>query len=286
MNDRHKLSRREALILPLAGGFGLSVDLAAAQQAQSNAAILVAYFSRTGNTRVIARQIRRAHRADIFEINPAEPYPEDYQEIVQQAERERRSGYEPPLTAAVPNIETYAAVFLGLPCAAQHSRHTAPVSSSQSHFGSTPNVKRRPASCGLSSRNGLSPRWSAAHPTFGGNWDRPSRLPEPSTPLGSDRRYSRRSYCVRRSADATGQNWRTNGPTVASAACPAASRAFHKGQMLISLSRDCCRGKGTEQCAAHSRLVPIAEAEDLVICTRIKLRPTSVIRGIPLIGRA
>ena len=115
MNDRHKLSRREALILPLAGGFGLSVDLAAAQQAQSNAAILVAYFSRTGNTRVIARQIRRAHRADIFEINPAEPYPEDYQEIVQQAERERRSGYEPPLAAAVPNIETYAAVFLGFP---------------------------------------------------------------------------------------------------------------------------------------------------------------------------
>ena len=62
---------------------------------------LVAFFSRTGNTRVIAGQIRRAHWADIFEIVPATPYPEDYQETVSQAQRERDSGFEPPLRETV-----------------------------------------------------------------------------------------------------------------------------------------------------------------------------------------
>src|SRR4051794_16412429 len=54
---------------------------------------LVAYFTRTGNTRVIAHQIRRALQADLFEIEPANPYPEEYEETVAQAARERDSGY-------------------------------------------------------------------------------------------------------------------------------------------------------------------------------------------------
>ena len=77
--------------------------------------MLVAFFTRTGNTAVIARQIRRALDADLFEIQPAEPYPEDYEETVAQATRERESGFEPPLAALVPNIERYETVFLGFP---------------------------------------------------------------------------------------------------------------------------------------------------------------------------
>jgi hypothetical protein len=69
--------------------------------------VLVAYFSRTGNTRVIAHQIRRAHGADIFEIEPADAYPDEYEATVRQAERESASGYEPPLRAGVPDIRAY-----------------------------------------------------------------------------------------------------------------------------------------------------------------------------------
>ena len=69
--------------------------------------MLVAYFTRTGNTRVIARQIRRALDADLFEIQPAEPYPEDYEETVAQATRERESGFESPLAALVEGVERY-----------------------------------------------------------------------------------------------------------------------------------------------------------------------------------
>ena len=77
--------------------------------------VLVAYFTRTGNTGVIARQIRRALSADLFEIQSNEPYPEDYEQTVSQAVRERDSGYRPPLKSSVPNISAYEVAFLGFP---------------------------------------------------------------------------------------------------------------------------------------------------------------------------
>jgi hypothetical protein len=66
-------------------------------------------------TRVVAGQIARAHRADLFEIVPAEPYPEDYRQMVEQAKRESDAGYEPPLKATVLDIGRYGVVFLGFP---------------------------------------------------------------------------------------------------------------------------------------------------------------------------
>ena len=77
--------------------------------------VLVACFTRTGNTRVIARQIRRALRADLFEIESDDPYPEDYEETVAQAVRERDSGYRPRLKTTIPDIKAYEVVFLGFP---------------------------------------------------------------------------------------------------------------------------------------------------------------------------
>jgi flavodoxin len=74
-----------------------------------------ACFTRTGNTRVIARQIRRALRADLFEIESDDPYPDDYEETVAQAVRERDTGYRPRLKTGVPDIKTYEVVFLGFP---------------------------------------------------------------------------------------------------------------------------------------------------------------------------
>jgi flavodoxin len=119
MIQSNRWSRREALktsiALPLITGLGIWADPSVAQQRPSNTKVLVAYFSRTGNTRVIANQIRRARGADLFEIQPVEPYPEDYAATVSQAQRERDTAYEPPLKASVPNIGAYDAVFLGFP---------------------------------------------------------------------------------------------------------------------------------------------------------------------------
>lgn len=119
MKQSRILTRREglkgALLLGLAANIGLATDGAEAQQAPSNGKVLVAYYTRTGNTQVVARQIRRALNANLFAIQTAEPYPEDYEETVSRAQKERDSGFEPPLAAMVPNFDSYKTVFLGFP---------------------------------------------------------------------------------------------------------------------------------------------------------------------------
>jgi flavodoxin len=77
--------------------------------------ILVVYFSRSGNTQVVAGVISRSLQAHLFEIEPAKPYPADYFETVEQARQERDSGYEPALKAQIPDIGAYQTIFLCFP---------------------------------------------------------------------------------------------------------------------------------------------------------------------------
>jgi flavodoxin len=93
----------------------LAAVSAAGRASAKNSSTLVAYFSRSGNTRVVAGLIQRARGADLFEILPAEPYPDDYLETVAQATRERDGGFEPPLAASVSNIAQYGTLYLGFP---------------------------------------------------------------------------------------------------------------------------------------------------------------------------
>ena len=105
------MSRRQAMALPLMAGINTTGSNARA----ADSSVLVAYFSRTGNTRLIATQIARALDATLFRIVPAQPYPDDYEAQVAQAENERERGYEPPLLETVPNLQIYETVFLGFP---------------------------------------------------------------------------------------------------------------------------------------------------------------------------
>jgi len=88
---------------------------AAGHASGKSSSTLVAYFSRSGNTRVVAGLIRRALDADLVEIQPAESYPDDYLETVAKATKERDRGFEPPLVAQVANIAQYDTVYLGFP---------------------------------------------------------------------------------------------------------------------------------------------------------------------------
>lgn len=120
MSIAFDLSRRMVLaasvVLPYVAGVTASVANASGVAAQSpRSDTLVAYFSRTGNTRVIARQIQRALGTDLFGIEPSKPYPEDYEETVEQARRERDAGVKPSLKAAIPDFASYRTVFLGFP---------------------------------------------------------------------------------------------------------------------------------------------------------------------------
>ncbi|BBB92556.1 MAG TPA: flavodoxin [Methylomusa anaerophila] len=77
--------------------------------------MLIAYFSKTGNTREIANQIHANVGSDLFEIKTVDPYPVDYNATTEQAKREQESNYRPKLTATVPNMAAYDVVFLGYP---------------------------------------------------------------------------------------------------------------------------------------------------------------------------
>lgn len=77
--------------------------------------ILVAYFSYSGNTRKISRQIQKQIGGDIFEIQTVSKYPDKYSELVAQAKNEIVSGAKPLLRENINNMETYKIVFLGYP---------------------------------------------------------------------------------------------------------------------------------------------------------------------------
>jgi flavodoxin len=114
MQGAERFSRRAILATPAM--LSLAGAACAEESGQTRAnRTLVAYLTRSGNTRVIAETLQRALRADLFEIRPARPYPADYEQHVAQATRERDSGVEPPLAGTVENIAAYGTVFLGFP---------------------------------------------------------------------------------------------------------------------------------------------------------------------------
>ena len=77
--------------------------------------ILVVFFSHSGNTREIARQIHEIVGGDIVEIKTVKPYTKDFDALVEQAGQELKSGYKPPITTKINNIKAYDMVFIGYP---------------------------------------------------------------------------------------------------------------------------------------------------------------------------
>ena len=78
--------------------------------------VLVAYYSRSGNTAVIAGYIHQAAGGDIFEITPVTPYPDDYRQTTEQAKKEIAAGIRPALKNKISNLKDYDVIFIGSPC--------------------------------------------------------------------------------------------------------------------------------------------------------------------------
>jgi len=118
MTVAHDSTRRTVMAalvtLPL-GAAATASNAQGGEMRQVGSRTLVVYFSRSGNTRVVAGLIHRARGTDLFEIRPASAYPEDYEQTVERARQETESGYRPPLAATVPAISGYETVFLGFP---------------------------------------------------------------------------------------------------------------------------------------------------------------------------
>jgi len=77
--------------------------------------VLIACFSRTGNTRTVAQLLQQATGGDLFEIEPAHPYPATYGAVAAQAKKEIKAGIYPELKDSLPNISDYDVIFIGSP---------------------------------------------------------------------------------------------------------------------------------------------------------------------------
>jgi flavodoxin len=76
---------------------------------------LVAFFSHSGNTRIVADMIQKSAGDDIFEIKAVKNYPEDYDAVVNEAKQELKSGFKPELRSKISDMDRYERVFIGYP---------------------------------------------------------------------------------------------------------------------------------------------------------------------------
>ncbi|MDE6025408.1 MAG: SUMF1/EgtB/PvdO family nonheme iron enzyme [Lachnospiraceae bacterium] len=77
--------------------------------------VLIAYFSWGGNTRGIAEEIERQTGADLFEITLVNPYSNDYNTVLDEAQRDQNEQARPELATHVENMEDYDVIILGYP---------------------------------------------------------------------------------------------------------------------------------------------------------------------------
>ena len=143
--NRPNFSRRNNLCrlagLAAAAGVGASFSSAtvsAQSMSKGEARTLIAYFSRTGHTRQAALAIKSVVEADLFEIEPATPYPAAYQDTVDLNSRQRAAGQCPGVERPIPNLSRYDTVFLGYPVwAVDLPRLLYPFMSEQDFVGKT-----------------------------------------------------------------------------------------------------------------------------------------------------
>jgi len=76
---------------------------------------LVAFYSHSGITKKAAEQIHAIVGGDIYEIKEQDPYPRDYNAVVEQAKHEIAKDYQPALKGSLPNISEYNRIFVGSP---------------------------------------------------------------------------------------------------------------------------------------------------------------------------
>lgn len=80
---------------------------------------LVAYFSATGVTRNIAKQLAQAAGADLFEIKPIHPYTNadlDWRDTRSRSSLEMKDPHSrPEIAEGLGNIADYDTIFLGFP---------------------------------------------------------------------------------------------------------------------------------------------------------------------------
>lgn len=84
-------------------------------ETNANGNVLIAYFSWGGNTKGIAEEIQRQTGADIFEITLVHPYSDDYNTVLDEAQRDQNEQARPELASHIEDMDKYDTIILGYP---------------------------------------------------------------------------------------------------------------------------------------------------------------------------
>lgn len=76
---------------------------------------MVVYFSWSGNTQNIAKEIQKQTNSDIFEIVPEVAYSDDYDSVVDDAKKEQQEKARPKIKNKIENIDEYETIYVGYP---------------------------------------------------------------------------------------------------------------------------------------------------------------------------
>jgi len=86
-----------------------------ASESIPNTKILIVYFSHSGNTRFMAKEIQIQTGGDVYEVKTVNAYPEDYDSVVDVAKKEQKANFRPQLTTKLTNLSDYDLFFIGYP---------------------------------------------------------------------------------------------------------------------------------------------------------------------------
>lgn len=103
------------LVRNVTAGNGSIISAGTEQNGGSSGKVLIAFFSWGGNTKGIAEEIQSQTGADLFEIELVHPYSNDYNTVLDEAQRDQNAQARPEIKNHVENMEQYDVVFLGYP---------------------------------------------------------------------------------------------------------------------------------------------------------------------------
>ena len=77
--------------------------------------LIVCYSISNGNTLRIAEMLQKKTGADLVRLDTVTPYPNDYNTVVDQGQREVNRGYEPAIKPLNVSLDDYDVIAVGTP---------------------------------------------------------------------------------------------------------------------------------------------------------------------------
>lgn len=76
---------------------------------------LIIYFSLSGKTQQAAMQLQQKTAADLYQLQPVEPYSTNYDDIVTRGEKEKDQEIMPAISGELPDFTQYDRIYVGYP---------------------------------------------------------------------------------------------------------------------------------------------------------------------------